>query len=370
MSDFLTPSLDSVIKSSHSNTLSPDKLDAFSSLSQRVPNQVNSCSMASPRTDEENTISSQKKQSEMKKAASKNTSPDMYEVITNRIIEQLEKGTLPWRKTWSSYGLAKNYVSNKTYKGINMLMMNFFSPHAIPYYLTYKQAQELGGNVKKGAKAEQVIFFKMLFKDSNDNTISKEAAETAEGVKVLKFLKYYNVFNVADIEGIEFKFEEVKLKPNEKIERCEQVTTNYPNQPKYAFEDVTGAYYSPSDDFINMPPIEHHDDSEAYYATFFHELIHSTGHAKRLGREEVTNPNKFGSVPYSEEELVAELGASFLCGIAGIDRDPIIENAAAYINGWLGKLKGDKQFIFKAAAEAQKAVDFIIGSTFEEVEAE
>ena len=182
-------------------------------------------------------------------------------------------------------------------------------------------------------------------------------------------MKYYNVFNVADIEGIEFKIDEVKLKPNEKLERCEGVINNYPNSPKCVFEDVKSAYYSPLADFINMPPIEYHDDSEAYYATFFHELIHSTGHAKRLGREEVINPNKFGSTPYSEEELVAELGASFLCGVTGIDRELIIENAAAYIQGWLGKLKGDKQFIFKAAAEAQKAVDFIIGNSFDDIEA-
>ncbi|MBL7815395.1 MAG: DUF1738 domain-containing protein [Saprospiraceae bacterium] len=311
-------------------------------------------------------------QAAVKKAAiaKKATSPDMYEVITNRIMEQLEKGVIPWRKTWNSYGLAKNYVTGKPYRGINMLMMNFFSPHSIPYYLTYKQATELGGHVKKGAKSEQVIYFNVVFKDANDQTISKDVANSlhaaGQKVKVMKFLKYYNVFNVSDTEGIDFTFEEVKLQPNEKIERCEQVINNYPRPPKYVFEDLKSAYYNPFLDFINMPPIEYHNDSEAYYATFFHELIHATGHSKRLGREEVINPNKFGSVPYSEEELVAELGASFLCGITGIDRDPIIENAAAYIKGWLSKLSNDKQFVFKAAAEAQKAVDFIVGSQFDD----
>lgn len=355
-----------LIETSHTETRLSDTLPLLSSHPLRVPQQVFSMPMA----DEESSISSQKKQSEMKKATVKNTSPDMYEVITNRIIEQLEKGTLPWRKTWSSYGLAKNYVSGKTYKGINMLMMNFFSPHSIPYYLTYKQAQELGGNVKKGAKAEQVIYFNMVFKDSNDNTISKEAANTLEGVKVIKFLKYYNVFNVEDIENIDFKFNEVVLKPNEKIERCEQVISGYPSPPQYVEKDKGRAYYSPMEDYINMPPIEQHHNSEAYYATFFHESIHSTGHAKRLNREGIAQFDKFGSERYTMEELIAELGASFLCGITGIDREPIIENSAAYIQGWLGKLKGDKQFIFKAAAEAQKAVDFIIGNTFDEVEAE
>lgn len=353
-------------ETSHTETRLSDTLPLLSSHPLRVPQQVFSMPMA----DEESSISSQKKQSEMKKAAVKNTSPDMYEVITNRIIEQLEKGTLPWLKTWSSYGLAKNYVSGKTYKGINMLMMNFFSPHSVPYYLTYKQAQELGGNVKKGAKAEQVIYFNMVFKDSNDNTISKESANTLDGVKVIKFLKYYNVFNVADIEGIEFKIDDLQLHDNEKIERCEQVINGYPSHPLYEEKDKGRAYYSPMEDYINMPPIEQHHNSEAYYATFFHEVVHSTGHAKRLNREGIAQFDKFGSERYTMEELIAELGASFLCGITGIDREPIIENSAAYIQGWLGKLKGDKQFIFKAAAEAQKAVDFIIGNTFDEVEAE
>ena len=135
----------------------------------------------------------------MRKAAKKNAAPDMYQVVTNRIIEQLEKGVLPWRKTWSSYGLAKNYVSGKAYKGINMLLMNFFSPHSIPYYLTFKQAKELGGKVKKGSKAQQVIYYNMIFKDKNGNKISKEAAENREDVKVMKCLKYFNVFNVSDL---------------------------------------------------------------------------------------------------------------------------------------------------------------------------
>lgn len=303
----------------------------------------------------------------MRKAAKKNAAPDMYQVVTNRIIEQLEKGVLPWRKTWSSYGLAKNYVSGKAYKGINMLLMNFFSPHSIPYYLTFKQAKELGGKVKKGAKAQQVIYYNMIFKDKNGNKISKEAAENREDVKVMKFLKYFNVFNVSDIEGIDFEFEELRLLPNEKIERCEKLVQSYPSPPEYQEKDRAGAYYHPLEDYINMPPIEQHDSAEFYYSTFFHELIHSTGHAKRLAREEITTPNRFGSIPYSKEELVAELGASFLRTIAAIDSDPIFQNSSSYIQGWLSKLKDDKQLIFKASAEAQKAVDYIIGDSFANV---
>jgi len=301
----------------------------------------------------------------MKQGTKKSTSKDMYQVVTNRIIEQLEKGVAPWRKTWSSYGLAKNYVSGKAYKGINMLLMNFFSPYSIPYYLSFKQAKELGGQVKKGAKAQQVIYFNVVFKDANGNKISKGEAEKQDKVKVMKFLKYYNVFNVEDIEGVDFEFEEIRLLPNERIERCEKIVQGYSSSPKYTEEDKGRAFYNPSTDVVNMPPIEQHDSAEFYYSTFFHELVHSTGHAKRLAREEVVTTNEFGSVPYSTEELVAELGASFLRNIAAIDSEVIFQNSSSYINSWLSKLKNDNQLIFKASAEAQKAVDYILGDSFE-----
>lgn len=308
----------------------------------------------------------------MKKANTKsitNNTPDMYEIITNRIISELEKGKITWRKTWNAYGIAKNYVTDKPYQGINFLMMNFFTMHEIPYYMTFNQAKELGGTIKKGAKAEQVIYFNTYFKDGENNTISIDQAvnrkQRGEAVKVLKFLKYFNVFNVADIEGIEYNFERIEPKQHDKIQICETIINNYPNAPKFEFNDPQSAYYHPMFDYINMPPIENHDTAEDYYCTFFHELIHSTGHKKRLARPEVTEPNKFGSEPYSIEELTAELGASFLCHIAMIDNNSIIENSAAYIQGWLTKLRNDKQFIFKAAAEAQKAVDYIYPQSFE-----
>lgn len=291
----------------------------------------------------------------------------MYEVVTSRIVEKLESGELAWRKTWSGYGLARNYVSGKVYKGINMLWMNFFSPHSVPYYLTYKQAHELGGNVKKGAKAQQVIYFNVVFKDGNDQKLTPEAAAAmGDGVKVLKFLKYYNVFNVQDIEGVDFKIDDLRLLPNEKIERCEQLVNGYPTPPQFHIEGGKGAFYNPSKDFVQIPPVEHFESAEFYYATFFHELIHSTGHAKRLNREGVAAMDKFGSERYSLEELVAELGASFLCRLTGIDREPVQENNAAYIQSWLKKLKDDKQFIFKAAAEAQKAVDYMVGHSLDD----
>jgi antirestriction protein ArdC len=356
------------IKSSHSELPASATNQVLSSLSQRTPDPVFSCSTASPDAGEESVfLHKQNNNKQMRKEKSQATSTDMYEVVTNRIIEKLEQGELSWRKTWSSYGLARNYVSGKTYRGINMLLMNFFSPHSVPYYLTFKQAKNLGGNVKQGAKALPVFYFNVIFKDANDQTISKEQAEAmGDDVKVIKFLKYYNVFNVEDIEGVEFKINDLQLLPHEKIARCEQVWSGYPAAPQYVEKDRSRAYYSPTEDTINMPPIEQFETAEDYYATLFHESIHSTGHPNRLNREGIAQFDRFGSERYSLEELIAELGASFLCGLTGIDREPVIENTAAYIQGWLKKLKDDKQFIFKAAAEAQKAVDYIVSDGFAE----
>lgn len=357
-----------IIKNSHSTIPFSATHQVLSSLSQRVPDQVFSCSTVTPGAGEEG-LFLHKNNNKMRKEKSQSAAPDMYQMVTNRIIERLEQGELTWRKPWSSYGLARNYVSGKVYRGINMLLMNFFSPHSIPYYLTFKQAQELGGSVRKGAKSQQVFYFNVIFKDANDQTLSREQAKTlGNDVKVIKFLRYYNVFNVEDIEGVEFKIDDLRLLPHEKIERCEQVWNAYPSPPQYVEKDRARAFYRPDEDFINMPPIEQFETAENYYATLFHEAIHSTGHPNRLNREGVAQFDRFGSERYSLEELVAELGASFLCGLTGIDREPIIENTAAYIQGWLKKLKDDKQFIFKAASEAQKAVDYIVGNTFEECE--
>jgi antirestriction protein ArdC len=288
---------------------------------------------------------------------------DMYQIVTNRIIEQLEKGVMPWQKTWNGYGLAKNYVTGKAYKGINMLMMNFLTRHEKPYFLTFKQAQDLGGKVKKGAKAYEVIYFNVSFKDGENNTVTTETAfnlkQAEEKVKVLKFLKYYSVFNIDDVEGIDFQFNDIILNENEKLDVCEDILNNYPNAPEYVFENSNRAFYSPFQDIVNMPRIEFHTSAEFYYTTFFHELTHSTGHKKRLNREGVAEMDGFGSMRYAKEELIAELGAAFLCATAQIQKQEIIENNAAYLASWLKVLKEDKHFIFDVAAEAQKAVDYI-----------
>lgn len=287
---------------------------------------------------------------------------DLYEEVTEKIIRMIELGVAPWRRTWSTYGLARNYATGHIYTGINLLLMNNTS-HLIPYFMTYAQIKERGGHIKQGAKAEMVIYFNVYYKDANDQTLEKEDARirlsSGEDIQILKFIKYYNVFNIADIKGIEFKLTEIRLSPNEKIAHCEQIIEHMPNPPEIKVEKSNRAFYSPIFDFIVMPAREQFESAEAYYATLFHELIHSTGHIKRLGREEVVNLTGFGSVPYCREELVAEMGASFLCSIAQIDYSDLFENSAAYLSGWLTKLRADSRFIFKAAAEGQKAVEYI-----------
>ena len=289
---------------------------------------------------------------------------DLYQEVTDRIIAMLEKGTVPWRRTWNRYGLARNGATGHIYTGINMLLMNM-APYPIPYFLTFKQVKEKGGKIRKGAKADSVFYYNVYFKDSDGNKISKEAARSLRAsdkkVEVLSFLKYYNVFNIADIEGIEFEFPEVELKDNERIEKCEAIVSDMPDSPAFNFIDADRAFYSPAKDMVNMPNIRQFGTSEEHYATLFHELVHSTGHEKRLARSGITEPNKFGSKGYGEEELIAEMGASFLCGHAGIDREEITGNSAAYLQGWLDVLKKDKKLVFKSAAEAQKAVDFVLG---------
>lgn len=292
------------------------------------------------------------------------TIQDVYLKVTERIISLLEKGVIPWRKTWNTYGLAKNYTTGHVYTGINMILMNN-TEHPIPYFMTFNQVKAKNGKIKKGAKAEFVVYFNVVFKDDQNQTVEREEAEKLQKkgkeIKVQRYLKYFNVFNIGDVEGIEFEFPEIKFQQNEKIDKCERIIQNMPNRPEIIAEDANRAYYNPVHDYVNLPAIEQFESAEHFYATFFHELAHSTGHESRLARPAIITPNEFGSKAYSEEELTAEIAASFLCAQVGIDYDDIMQNTAAYLQGWLNVIKKDKLFIFKTAAAAQKATDYMLG---------
>ncbi|SMB79335.1 domain of unknown function DUF1738 [Hymenobacter roseosalivarius DSM 11622] len=287
------------------------------------------------------------------------TRPDVYQIVTDRIISALEGGIIPWRKPWNAvYGLPRNYATGRVYSGINLFLLHFSG--ALPFFMTFKQALALGGNVRKGAKGHQVVYY---------NISKRENKETGKEEK-MPFLKYYTVFSVEDIEGIEFNLPEVPQQEFTPSEVAEGIVDAWDGKP--AIQHLhQRAYYSPSLDLVNMPKPETFTTAEGYYQTLFHELTHSTGHPTRLDRADLTAGEGKQSSSYAREELTAEMGASFLSAAAGIATGQTEENAVAYIQNWLERLKNDKKLVVQAASKAQRAADMILGTTAEpEEEAE
>ncbi|MEM6342670.1 MAG: zincin-like metallopeptidase domain-containing protein [Bacteroidota bacterium] len=283
-------------------------------------------------------------------------SVDVYQLVTDRISEALEQGTIPWRKTWQHYGLARNYITGHVYTGINALLTNL-SPYEEPFFITLKQANALGGQVKRGAKSLPIVYWKISYKDQDGTIVSADDAHQRGDLTKLFFARYYRVFNIADIDGI--TFEVPMANEHNRIKACEDLVTKIKQPPTLRLGGDQPSY-APPIDTVRMPGINQFESAEAYYATLFHELIHSTGHSSRLNREEVMSMVKFGSLVYSQEELTAEIGASFLCQITGISNPEVFTNTTAYIQGWLSKLNDDKRFIFQAASKAKKAVKYIL----------
>jgi antirestriction protein ArdC len=270
-----------------------------------------------------------------------------YERITNHIVGLLEQGTVPWHKPWQvTTGLPRNLVTKKPYRGINPFLL-MASGYESPHWLTFRQAIQLGGTVKKGEKACPVVFWKPM-----------EMTDTESGeVEKVPLLRLYYVFNVAQCEGL--KNAPAAEADTFAVTKTAEIVAGMP-QPPVVKHGMSHAYYSPINDIVGLPERKRFDTEDAYHATLFHELIHSTGHEKRLKRLSIMERNGFGSDPYCKEELIAELGSAFLCGQAGIV-ERTIDNSAAYLEGWLKRLQEDKTLIVYAAAQAQKAADFILG---------
>ena len=280
---------------------------------------------------------------------------DVYQIVTDRIIESLEKGVIPWKKRWSSnYPTAQphNFVSKKPYRGMNVWML-MMTPYSCPAWATFKQIKEKGGTVRKGEKGTPVIYWNFLMLDEND----KPTKDASKAKKKIPLLKYYTVFNLEQCEGIELKTLDQENQIDQ-IEECEKIINDWDDKPE--IKNAGSAYYKPSADYIGMPKIELFKNSEAYYATLFHEAIHATGHHSRLDRSGLMSKAAFGSEVYAKEELVAEMGAAFLCGKTGIE-DRTIEDHASYLKSWISKLKEDNKLLISAASQAQKAADYILG---------
>lgn len=277
-----------------------------------------------------------------------------YEIITSRIVEKLEQGTAPWRKPWTGGEMPRNLLTGKAYRGINLFLLNM-SNYSSPYWLTYNQCREKGGQVKKGEKSSQVVFWKLPEKGAKEED---DAGEEGTGRKAT-LLRYYCVFNVEQTEGLNIPQLETEQREFSPLDACEALIRGMPaNSPEIKYEQPK-AFYVPSMDYVNMPKPESFCSSEEYYAVLFHELTYSTGHSRRLNRKGITGNNSFGTSDYGKEELIAEMGTAFLCGCTGID-NRTIDNSAAYLAGWLKAIKEDKKIVITAAAAAQKAADYIL----------
>jgi antirestriction protein ArdC len=272
----------------------------------------------------------------------------VYEIITGQILAELQKGVVPWRKPWRTFPPA-NLVSKKPYRGINTFLLAL-AGYGSQYWLTYRQAQALGGNVRRGEHGTKIVFWKF-------NEYETETADGETENRTSAFLRYYTVFNLEQTEGLKAL---LALPPARPIESAETIVAAMPNPPTY--QQGFLACYSPSNDNVTMPsPTAFHSRAE-YYSTMFHELTHSTGHAKRLAREGFDRPVEFASESYSREELVAEMGSAMLCGVAGIEQ-ATIANSAAYPKSWITRLKSDSRLVISAASAAQKAADYIRGES-------
>jgi len=281
----------------------------------------------------------------------KNKRFDIYEMVNKLIIERLEAGVIPWQRPWkSSSAMPRNLVSKKVYRGFNFWYLLSFD-FENPLFLTFNQVNQLGGSIIKGSKSYQVIFWKLR-------------EYTKEGVtEEVPMLRYYRIFHIDSVTGIDSS----KIPANDShdhefdpIGECDQLVEFWNDSPTIEFGG-SQACYMPAQDKVKMPNPRTFFEDEKYYSTLFHELVHSTGHRSRLNRHEKFPNHQFGSKDYSQEELVAEMGAAYLCGICGIE-NLTIDNSAAYIESWLKKLKSDNKFVIMAASYAQKAVDYILGN--------
>ncbi len=284
----------------------------------------------------------------------------LAEQVTDEVIAQLEQGNVPWQKPWTSYGLPKNYLSGRHYEGFNAFYLHYITEErhfSAPYFLTFRQAQELGGHVRKGEKGTPIIYWKVK-EEKDSGHASKQAGEEKEhGRTFIPFV--WTVFNIDQIEGVDFALPVAAKRTDlQVITACQQVVEAYPQPGPHIGHGGTQAYYAPVTDRVQLPELKHFVSPHAYHATLFHELIHSTGHPTRLNRF-VDKVSRFGEEDYSKEELIAEMGASFLCAFTGI-QEAVFENSVAYLQGWVSRLKNDRTMIIQASTRAFKAASYLL----------
>jgi antirestriction protein ArdC len=283
---------------------------------------------------------------------------DIYQRITDQIVAELENGVRPWMKPWSAEHLGGRVVrplrhNGIGYQGINVLMLwgeAMAKGYAAPIWMTFKQALVLGGCVRKGEKGSLVVYSNSITRTETDTDTNEETATQ------IHYMKGYTVFNVEQIDGLPTHYYAKPARPTPAILRNELVERFFAATRADIRHGGDRAFYAPSNDHIQMPPLESFRDPESYYATLAHEETHWTKHPSRLDRD--LGRKRWGDEGYAMEELVAELGAAFLC--ADLELTPELRgDHASYIDTWLKVLKGDKRAIFAAASHAQRAADFL-----------
>ncbi len=276
----------------------------------------------------------------------------VYEIVTARIIDELEKGRIPWEKPWtgvSGRNGAWSRSTGKAYSLINQMLLG--RPGE---YITPKQCREAGGHIRKGEKSSIVVFWKQFE--------TKETAEDGtEKVVRVPVLRYYSVFHIDQCEGVEAKYTPDSVGAFDPIAEAEALAVGYSARESVSIRHSVSdqAFYSPSGDYISLPLREQFPDTAEYYSTLFHEVVHSTGHSSRLNR--LNTRAWFGNEEYSKEELCAEIGAAAILNHLGIETGKSFRNSAAYIQSWLKALKNDPKMIVSASGKADKAVAYILG---------
>lgn len=282
---------------------------------------------------------------------------DVNQIITDRVVQMLEEGRVPWRKPWRP-GAAHRSIAGHVYRGVNVFLLSMeaqVNGYSSPFWITFKQAKERGGSVKKGEQSTIVVFWKRL-----------KITEDGED-KIIPLLRYYRVFNVEQTEGCNLPaaVENWKPEPVVGLADADRILNHYLGSggPRFTESDTDEAYYVPARDAITVPSKGRYSNVEEFYSTAFHEVGHSTGHESRLNRY---ISNAFGGHAYGLEELAAEMTATMLCGEAGIEST--MENSAAYLASWITTIKEDPRVLVRAAGQAQRAADLVLGRTFETAE--
>lgn len=279
---------------------------------------------------------------------------DIYSMVTDRIIEQLEKGTVPWHKPWvgCTEG-AFNRISRKSYSILNQILLGIPGEWA-----TLRQWSEIGGRVRKGSKASPIVFWKMYKKNQKD-----EHGE--EVIKLQPVLRYYSVFHISQVENV-LPLQLDKTFPTEPIEEAERIFRGYIEREHITLREghSSRAFYCPGDDSITIPGITQFQRPEDFYSIVFHESGHSTLKKWRCDREAENRAGFFGDEEYSKEELVAEISSAAILHSLGIETDATFQNSVSYIESWLKALKNDKKLIVSASGKAEKAAKYILGMDF------